>query len=108
MPKKINGVNIGIAINGRIMKTNSHGIFKKGFALLELLFSTAIIVTLGYIGYQFYFKRPPVSEQTQEALSEYGINASSQKAILEDAKSRIEDVNKQILENHRKLLEDYK
>ena len=89
-----------------MMKTNPHRIFKEGFALLELIFSMAIILTLAYISYQFYFNRPPVDKQTQEALLEHGINSSSQQAILDDAKSRIDNINKQILDNKRRMLED--
>lgn len=89
------------------MKTNHHGIFKRGFALLELLLVAAIIMSLCYFTLKVYFKSSPVDKSTQKALLEQGIDASSRRAVLESTRSRIKDINKQVLDREKQILEDW-
>ncbi len=74
-----------------------------GFALLEILLIAIVIVAFSYFTIKSYVKGPPVDESTQKALSEQGIDASSQQAVLESTRSRVNDLNKQILDREKDL-----
>ena len=73
------------------------------FALLEILLVAIVILALYYIALKFYFKNPSIDKTTQEALSEQGIDTSSQQAVLESTKKRLKEFDKQILDREKQL-----
>ena len=62
-----------------------------------------VILALYYIALKFYFKNPSIDKTTQEALSEQGIDTSSQQAVLESTKKRLKEFDKQILDREKQL-----
>jgi type II secretory pathway pseudopilin PulG len=78
----------------------------RGFALLELLLVAILIVSLFFITLKFYVKNPSIDKETKKSLSEQGIDTSSQKAILDSTKAKVEELNKQML-NREKQLENF-
>jgi type II secretory pathway pseudopilin PulG len=81
--------------------------FKSGFAFLEILLVAVVIIVLCYLALKSYLKNPSMDKTTQEVLSQQGIDTSSQKAVLDSARERIKDLNKQIL-GQEKQVEDLK
>ncbi|MCU0665491.1 MAG: prepilin-type N-terminal cleavage/methylation domain-containing protein [Candidatus Omnitrophica bacterium] len=70
---------------------------KKGFALIEILIVTVIVLFLYFQLMNKYFKKGSVitDTQTQKALNEQGISTTSYKSIVNDTKSKIEGIQAQ-------------
>ncbi|MFC1708558.1 hypothetical protein ACFL2J_00665 [Candidatus Omnitrophota bacterium] len=103
LPKKTNRVKINMVKNQEKMRINPPWAFKRGFVLLELLLFAAIVFSLCYYAIKAYLKSSPVDKKTQEILSEQGVDTSSHKAVLDSTKSRINDLNNQILDRGKQL-----
>jgi cell division protein FtsL len=89
------------------MKINQFRIFNKGFALLGTILAVAIILLMAFYVLKAYQKKPAIDESTQTVLQEQGIDTSSQKAVLDSAKDRITDLNKQILDREQQQLDRF-
>lgn len=79
------------------MQEYPYQLVNRGFGLLEVLLVAIMLFLLSFFAIRTYFKKPTLDESTQKTLSEQGIDVSSQQAVLESARERIKDYNKQIL-----------
>jgi len=76
------------------MKVNPSRIFNRGFGLIEIILVAAVICFIAFLGLKAYVHNPVVDEPTQKILSEQGIDASSQKAVLDSTRDKISEINK--------------
>ncbi len=78
---------------------------KKGASFIELLLALGIVIFLYYFATKLYIKKPSLDKNTQKALTEQGIDTSSEKSTLESVTDRISEINKQEMERAKKLEE---
>ena len=78
---------------------------KKAFVFLEILLVLIVISFLVYIALKTYFKKPTMDKETEKILTEQGIDTSNQKAILDSARDKVREINKQQL-NYEKAVEN--
>ncbi len=86
------------------------GLGDAGFlTLLGLIVTLAIICIMAYIVFNFYFKAPLLQDNIGNSLSvsEQGIDTSSYHSVIDTAKKKLEDVERQ-QNNNLKQMEDYK
>ncbi len=77
---------------------------EKGFlSLVGILLTLVIISILVYISLTTYFKKPVTDQKTERSLSEQGIDASSQKAVLDSVRTSLEESNKKVLDREKQL-----
>lgn len=75
----------------------------RGFGLLEVFLVAIVLFFLSFFAIKTYLKRPALDESTQKTLTEQGFGASSQQAVLESARERIKDYNKQMFDRRAEL-----
>lgn len=79
-------------------KLKSQNYFKKskaGFiSLLELILVLAAILFLVYKMLNGSFLRPNLDTQTQQAAQEQGISTSNYKTLLDDTRSKVNQINR--------------
>lgn len=78
---------------------------RKAFVFLEILLVLIVISFLVYIALKTYFKKPTMDKETEKILTEQGIDTSNQKAILDSARDKVREINKQQL-NYEKAVEN--
>ena len=78
------------------MQERPYRLVNRGFGLLEVFLVAIVLFLLSFLAIRTYLKGPTLDKSTQKTLTEQGIDASSQQAVLESARERIEDYNKQI------------
>lgn len=85
------------------MKTKPFWLIDRGFGLIGLILAVAIVCFMVFFVLKTYVHNPVVDERTQKALSEQGIDASSQRAVLDSTREKMRDINKQILDREKQL-----
>jgi len=65
---------------------------RRGFAFIEIIIVTAIILFLAYKLLNSYFKQPLVDKETQKALSEQGISTTNYKAMTESVRDKLQNI----------------
>ena len=73
------------------------------FSLLELLLVLIIIAFLSYKALNFYFKKPSLDKETEQAVSSQGIDTTNYQTTIDSVKAKVADINKQILSREKEL-----
>ena len=76
---------------------------KSGFAFLELLLASAIIMFIAYLAFKAYFKKTPLDKETQKAVSEQGIDTTSYKSTIDSTRNKVEDIQNKHFDELNKL-----
>lgn len=71
---------------------------KTGFMFLELLLALAIIMFIAFKVFDFYFKKPSLNKETQEVISEQGIDTTSYNSFIDSTKKKLQDIQDQRME----------
>ena len=66
-----------------------------GFALVELILVSMVILFLLYTLVKVHFKEPVVNKETAEVLRQEGINTTSHKSTVESMREKIRQVERQ-------------
>ena len=85
------------------MKTKPFGLSDSGFGFIGIILAVAIVCFMVFLALKAYVHNPVVDEPTQKALSEQGIDVSSQQAVLDSTREKIGDINKQILDRSKQF-----
>jgi len=76
---------------------------KRGFALVELLVVAAIIMFLAFKMWEAYSKKPVLSKETEKVMTEQGIDTTNYKTISDSMKSKVEEIQKQHIDELNKI-----
>ena len=88
------------------MKKGWIQVSRGGFiTLLGLLLTIVIISIIWYMLFNVYLKKPVLDKETEELLSEEGLDDSSHKAILDSTRKSVQDYNENLL-RREKIIED--
>jgi len=83
-----------------------HSDHQKGFiSILGILLSLVIVCVMFYWALNVYFGKSSINEANKSTIKEYGIDTSSQKAVLESTKQKISVAEQQMLD-HAKQYEN--
>lgn len=74
--------------------SGNRGIF---LSLLELVLALGIVLFLAYKAYNAYFKKPAMDKDTEQALSQQGIDTSNYSTIVNSARRQVQDINKRLM-----------
>jgi type II secretory pathway pseudopilin PulG len=73
----------------------------KGFSLIGLLLSTAIVALLCYFAMKTYMGGGTTDKETQKALAEQGISTTSYPAMVNQAQQAVDKYNKTTREHEQ-------
>jgi flagellar biogenesis protein FliO len=76
---------------------------KAGFMFIELLLVLAIIMFIAFKVFKLYFKSPPLNQETQQVISEQGINTSTYRSILNSTRNKLEDIQNKHIDELNKI-----
>jgi type II secretory pathway pseudopilin PulG len=71
---------------------------RAGFTLIEIILTLGVILFVAFILLNLNFSRPTLDEETKKAVSEQGINTTNYKTLMDSARSKIQDIQKQRLD----------
>ena len=84
------------------MENNSSG-KTRAFALLGFLLGFILLLIVWFLYLKNFMLRPTFDEQTEEILSEQGIDSSSHGSFMKGTEQRIQDLNQQVLDRAEKI-----
>jgi cell division protein FtsB len=92
-----------------LWKTSVKGIegemrkIKAGFMFIELLLVLAIIMFLAFKVFKLYFKKSSLNQETQQVISEQGIDTASSKSIIDSTRNKLGDIQNQHIDELNKI-----
>ncbi len=76
---------------------------KTGFMFIELLLVLAIIMFLAFKVFKLYFKKSSLNKETQQVISEQGIDTTSPKSIIDSTRNKLKDIQNQRADESDKI-----
>ena len=76
---------------------------KTGFMLIELIVVLAIVMFIAFKMWEAYSKKPVLSKETEKVMTEQGIDTTNYKTISDSIKNKVEDIQKQHIDELNKM-----